>query len=374
MAKKIVSAGLLCLDIMPVFKEGPRKEIQELLSPGKLIEIDNADIHTGGSVANSGLAFQYFGADVTLMGKIGRDYFGTLVEKILAGYGIHEGLIVSPDCGTSYSVVLSPPGIDRIFLHYPGASNFFDYSDIDFGKVEGADLFHFGYPTVMQRLYGNNGSELIRIFREVKDLGILTSLDMAAIDPSSDAAKPDWRVILKDLIQYVDFFVPSVEELCFMLDRERHAEWLDRSKGKDVTLVLDLEQDIKPLADQLIDWGAKIVLIKCGAPGMYLRTADAGTLTALGPQYEPWAGTDVFEASYQEERYCSGTGAGDVSLAAFLMAAIEGYSPQRCLQLAAGAGACCVASYDALSGLMSFEEMIKKIEAGWKKRPAAVNR
>jgi len=38
-----------------------------------------------------------------------------------------------------------------------------------------------------------------------------------------------------------------------------------------------------------------------------------------------------------------------------------------CLHLAAATGASCVAAYDALSGLKSFEELKKKIEEGWEK-------
>ncbi len=368
MYRKIVSAGLLCLDITPVFKSSEKKDIQNFFIPGSMIEMDKADIHTGGSVANSGLAFKIFGADVTLMGKIGNDYFGKLVEDIISKYGSQHDLIVSSDCDTSYTIILAPPGIDRIFLHYPGADDSFCYDDLDFHKIEGADLFHFGYPTIMKRMYENNGSELIRIFKKAKELGILTSLDMTAIDSGSDAAKIDWISILKTLMPYVDFFVPSAEELCFLINRERYHEWIALAKGRDISQVIDIEQDIKPMAQRLISWGARVVLIKCGTPGMYLRTADKHSISSMGPDFRDWADLDIFEYSYEAERYCSGTGAGDVSLAAFLTAALYGYEPGRCLQLATGAGACCVSAYDALSGLLSFDDMIKKIDSGWKKR------
>ena len=63
----------------------------------------------------------------------------------------------------------------------------------------------------------------------------------------------------------------------------------------------------------------------------------------------------------------SGTGAGDTSIAAFLTAITDGYTPEDALHLAAGTGASCVAAYDALSGLKSFEELKKKMDAGWEK-------
>ena len=76
-----------------------------------------ADVHTGGSVANTGLAMKVLGADAALMGKIGKDAFGSMVLNILKKYSAEEGMIISGKESTSYSVVLAVPGIDRIFLH-----------------------------------------------------------------------------------------------------------------------------------------------------------------------------------------------------------------------------------------------------------------
>ena len=170
---------------------------------------------------------------------------------------------------------------------------------------------------------------------------------------------------------YVDFFVPSVEELCYMLDKERFQEWQERAAGGDITEMLDIEKDIKPLADQCMDFGAKVLLIKCGAPGMYYRTADKLTLWELCGKLEidvnQWAGKEGFERSYVPEKILSGTGAGDTSIAAFLTAVLEGYSLEDTMHLATATGASCVEAYDALSGLKSFEELEKKIKAGWKK-------
>ena len=77
-----------------------------------------------------------------------------------------------------------------------------------------------------------------------------------------------------------------------------------------------------------------------------------------------------FERSFMPERVLSGTGAGDTAIAAFLTAMTDGCGLDECVSFAAAAGACCVESYDALSGLKSFDEMRKKIAAGWKKTDA----
>lgn len=369
--KKVIAAGHICLDITPVFPEKNAASLGDILSPGRLVNVGQADVHTGGSVANTGLAMKFFGADVSLMGKIGNDPFGKIICEMLRTDDAKKGMLISDQESTSYSVVVAIPGIDRIFLHNPGANHTFCAADIPQKALEEAALFHFGYPPLMESMYVNDGAELLTLMKRAKACGAATSLDFAAIDPDSQAGSVDWESILTKVIPYVDILVPSVEELCFMLDRERFRQWQERAQGKDITEILDIGKDVKPLADRCMELGAKILLIKCGAPGIYYRTASRQTLENVGEKLEldtsQWADLCGFERSYVPDRVLSGTGAGDTSIAAFLTAVLEGYSPEMSMHLAAAAGASCVAAYDALSGLKPFAELEQRIRDGWAK-------
>lgn len=42
MKKKVIVAGHICLDITPVFPDGKVKSVEQVLSPGKLIQMGNA--------------------------------------------------------------------------------------------------------------------------------------------------------------------------------------------------------------------------------------------------------------------------------------------------------------------------------------------
>ena len=367
-SKRIISAGHICIDVTPVFPHA-HLSFAEALSPGKLTHVDAADIHTGGSVANTGLALKLLGADVQLAGKVGDDPFGAMIADRLRKYGAEDGLLVDKSGSSSYSVVIAPPGVDRIFLHHPGVNDTFISRDIPERMLENADHLHFGYPPLMRRMYENNGDELVSLFRRAKLLGLSTSLDMAAIDPASEAGQLDWRAILSRVLPYVDFFVPSIEELCFMLDRPRYNQWLQRAGENEITRILDPETDIAPLAEDCLALGAKVVLLKCGAPGMYLRTADETALSAVGSRSgispAQWADQRTFQPSFKPAKVLSGTGAGDTSIAAFLLSMLEGSPPQECVQLAAATGACCVEAYDALSGLKPLSELRERIRNGW---------
>ena len=365
--KKVISAGHICLDITPVFPAGKQyDQLSSLLVPGKLIQMEPADVHTGGSVANTGIALKILGCDVTLMGKVGDDAFGMMIRSILSRYGA-DGLLVDPQSSTSYSVVLAVPGMDRIFLHNPGANDTFTGNDIPESALEGAALFHFGYPPLMRRTWEHDGTELVALFRRMKEKGIATSLDLAAVDPDSPAGRADWEKILSGALPWVDFFVPSFEELCWMVDRERYNRLA--AAGGDITEGLNMEEEALPLAEKLLSMGSRIVVIKCGTSGMLLRTAGKEALAGIGRRLEldaeKWCDRKIFQPCFRADIVRSGTGAGDTSIAAFLAAVLEGKEPASCIALASAEGACCVTAYDALSGLKPLKELEDRIRRGW---------
>ena len=365
--KKVISAGHICIDITPVIPAGKQfDQISSLLIPGKLIQTEAADVHTGGSVANTGLALKVLGCDVTLLGKVGDDDFGMMIRNIPARYGA-GGLRVDPEVSTSYTVVLAVPGLDRVFLHNPGANDTFTGADIPEDALRDAALFHFGYPPLMKRTWENDGAELVSMYRRMKEKGIATSLDLAAVDPHAPAGRADWESILANVLPWVDFFVPSFEELCWMLDRERY----DRlaSAGGDMTDGLDLDAEVLPLADRLLSMGCRIVVIKCGTSGMLLRTANRETVSGVGARLEldadRWCDLKVFQPCFKADVVRNATGAGDTSIAAFLAAVLSGRDPSSCIALARAEGACCVTTYDSLSGLKPLDELEERIRKGW---------
>ena len=263
--KKVIVAGHVCLDITPVFPAHGIHRPGDILIPGKLLNVGPAEVHAGGAVVNTGIAMKLMGAEVSLMGKIGEDAFGSMVLETLRHYDAEQEMIVSSLEGTSYTVVLAMPGMDR----------------------------------------------------------------------------------------------------------KRYDEWQVRSDGRDITEILDPEHDIRPLADQCMSMGVRILMIKCGTPGLYCRTAEATALSAIGERLaldtDAWSELSVFEKSYVPDRVLSGTGAGDTCIAAFLTALLQGYAPEMALHLAAATGACCVTAYDALGGLLPLREIEQRIADGWEK-------
>ncbi|MCD8083612.1 MAG: carbohydrate kinase family protein [Clostridiales bacterium] len=370
MGPKIVVAGHIGVDITPVFPAAKRGSLSEILCPGKLIHMNEAVVCTGGAVCNTGLALKKIGADVRLVAKVGKDAFGDLLLEMLSRYDASGDIIVDESVSTAYTVVIAPPGIDRIFLHGPGANDSFCAEDLPDEVLVDAALIHYGYPPLMRRMYEAEGAELLKLCRRIHESGAAVSLDLAAVDPDSEAGKADWRAILTRVLPEVDFFVPSVEELCAMLDPHRYADWSARATGRDMTEILDIERDIRPLADEAMALGVKVLMLKCGAQGIYYRTAGRDLLRQIPERarlsVSDWADREGFQRSFVPECVRSGTGAGDTSISAFLYAMLKGFEPEHCVKLAAAEGASCVEAFDALSGIRTLEELEEKIRAGWK--------
>src|SRR3989339_2036555 len=113
----VMVAGYTCVDMFPGFRKSKDNiVISELFIPGKLIEIDGLDISLGGLVPNTGLALKKFGKKVYLNGLIGDDFIGIIAKELFDRYGSSGGITITDKAGTAFSIVISPPGVDRIFL------------------------------------------------------------------------------------------------------------------------------------------------------------------------------------------------------------------------------------------------------------------
>jgi sugar/nucleoside kinase (ribokinase family) len=367
-----IVAGHLCLDIIPQFLAALGNDLAAYLNPGHLLEVGPATLSTGGTVSNAGINLHRLGIHTYLMGKIGDDALGKVILEIVNRYDVElaRGMIVVPGESSSYTVVVDPPGVDRVFLHYPGANHTFGVDDIRYELLAGVRLFHFGYPPLMSRMYAGGGQELAEIFRRAREAGVSTSLDLSMPDLSGPSGQANWQLILARTLPYVHLFVPSVQELLFMLRRDRFEQLTAQAGAANVLGTVAVEE-IVSLADEALTMGAKIVLLKLGTRGAYLRTAQ--NLSALGrgapTNLVAWTDRQLWAPCFRPEAVRSTVGTGDAAIAGFLAALLRDAPPSMALSVAAAAGACCVEEPGALNGVRSWEATLARIDAGWARLP-----
>src|SRR5512145_3206074 len=207
-----IVAGHLCLDIIPDLGKLALGQFDLAFQPGRLVQSGPAKLTTGGAVSNTGLALHRLGISTCLIGRVGADQLGKALRQGIEdqGTGLAQGIVDCAESSTSYSIVITPPGSDRRFLHHPGANDDFCAQDVADEAIRGARLFHFGYPPLMANMYADTGKQLGELLLRVKSRGLTTSLDMAYPDPESPAGRADWPAILRRVLPDVDVFVPSL--------------------------------------------------------------------------------------------------------------------------------------------------------------------
>jgi sugar/nucleoside kinase (ribokinase family) len=360
-ASEIIVGGHICLDLFPGLDGVPA----EVLSRGgALTEVGKLTISTGGAVSNTGLALHRLGLRVGLMATVGDDLLGQMICASLRAQGPHlaDHIRPQPHQSSSYSVVLAPERRDRSFLHFPGTNLIFGTEHVDFEALAGARIFHLGYPPLMPRLFADDGAQLRELFARAKELGVVTSMDMVVPDPNGPSGRVDWRKLLKNVLPFVDVFLPSLDEARFMLQRVE----FDRSRGD---AALD-RAGLRDLIAELLDFGAVVAGLKLGDAGLTLRTAGPIACVRLaGAVGNPaeWADKEHWQAAYQVAVEGT-TGAGDAAYAGFLAAMLRGLPPHGCLQIASAVGACCVERQDATSGVRGWDETLARLESGWQTR------
>lgn len=357
----VIVAGHICVDLIPTLPELTNGFSYD---PGTLLEVGPAAVSTGGCVPNTGGALHRLGSRVRLVGRVGDDPFGGIVRRSLAEEGLDGGIRVVPDGSTSYSVILSPPGGDRMFLHFAGANDSFGEDDLADAGLSGARIFHFGYPPIMRRMYEDGGENLAGLMARAKRAGLVTSLDMAYPDPATASGSADWPRILERTLPEVDVFLPSLEESLLMLDPDSRSS--EDGPKRSTGVVADLASRI---GKRLLTMGPGIVGIKCGDRGLYLRTGSKERLRATGlfSDAAVWANRELWSSVFEVEAIGT-AGAGDATVAGFLQALLRGDSPKDAVTAAVAVGASSVEAPDATSSIKSWKETQRRISDGWRRR------
>lgn len=368
-----VVAGHICLDIIPAIDVLPSDGV--LVAPGRLVSVGPAALATGGAVSNTGLALHRLGIPTRLMGKVGDDLFGRAILDVVRSRDaeLAAGMIIDPSGPSSYTVVLSAPGLDRSFLHCTGSNDTFGAADVDPARLVGADIFHFGYPPIMRRMYADGGRELVSLMAGVKAAGLATSLDMAHVDVDSAAGRVDWRALLVAVLPFVDFFLPSLDEVLYMLDPARCRDVMARAGTQNPAAVGGFAL-LDELSKELLAMGVAVVGLKLGDHGMYLRTtADAARLAEVGGLAldARWLDRELYAPAFAV-RVAGTTGAGDCAIAGFLAALLRGLGPEVALKTAVAAGACNVEQADAISGVPTWDALQARLAQPWPQLPGLV--
>jgi sugar/nucleoside kinase (ribokinase family) len=182
----------------------------------------------------------------------------------------------------------------------------------------------------MAQLFAREGEELEALVRRARAANLTVSLDLSLPDPNSASGRAPWRKILQRVLPYVDHFFPSDTELAFMLQRS--------------------PDETDAMIDECLTLGANAVILKRGDLGLV-----AGTRSSSERITHPCFAVDAVGT----------TGAGDATIAGFLMGYLRGFSFAECLRAGCAVGATSVEAMDAVTAITPWPITEARIASGW---------
>ncbi|MEM4257522.1 MAG: carbohydrate kinase family protein [Candidatus Diapherotrites archaeon] len=275
----VISIGSATEDVFVFVPKSNFQTEECVFLPGSKVEINDVIFSIGGGSTNSAVAFSRLGLKTGTLFVIGNDESG---KKILAEMKKEKvntkHCIITKKSETSYSVILTGFGRDRVILFYRGATELFESEKINWKKVKSKWFY-------ISSLH-SKGNLLREIFSHTQKNKIKVAWNPGKVELERGFS------YLKSLPGKADVFIVNSHE----------------------ALMLTGSADINRNIIKLLDLG-KISVITDGKNGAYC--CDGKNLFFIEPIDVPIV--DV-------------TGAGDAFSSAFTFAIIKGYSLERAMQ------------------------------------------
>jgi sugar/nucleoside kinase (ribokinase family) len=268
------------------------RPVDGLAAPGASQRLEDVALGPGGNGVNTAMALARLGVRVALAAPVGEDRLGEMLRESVRAAGVDDSSLVAiKDAKTSASLVLIDSSGERRLLHFRGANAYFSARHLNWDLVKGARIFHYASAFALPSF---DGAPLTETMVRARQLGCLTSMN-----PCWDSSGR-WLPLLQPALAYTEFIFPNREE------------------GQQLTG----ESEPAAIARRLRSLGVRTVVIKLGAKGCFVESAD-GAFTSPGFAVHP---VDT-------------TGAGDCFAAAFLAAICWGNDLAEAARFANAAGA-----------------------------------
>ena len=215
--------------------------------------------HPGGAPANFLAALAKYGRGTALLGKVGTDKFGRLLEGTLKKAGIEtRGLVMADDVFTTLAFVTLDETGDRefSFARKPGADTCIRFDELDLSLIDEAKVFHFGTLSLTGEPARTTTQQAIAY---AKSKGKLITCDPNLRKPLWDDLETAKQQMLWSIAQ-ADVVKISDDEVKFLFD-------LDPKEGA---------------AHILANFGVSLVFVTCGADGcVYMNRNACGRVPGI---------------------------------------------------------------------------------------------
>lgn len=277
---------------------------------GETILSDQMAFVPGGKGANQACAAGCLGADVVMLGAVGRDSYADMQRESLGKAGVDVSrLLVKDDVSTGLAVVTVNKDGDNSIVVVSGANMELSMQDID----DNEDLIRACETVILQMEIPLD--TVCYAAKKAKALGKTVILDPAPVP----------KEFPEELYQYVDVIKPNETELARLT-------------------AMDCEEDrYQQAAKVLRSRGVKNVLVTLGEKGVWLDSEECGTC----------------EVPAHKVQAVDTTAAGDSFTAALAMMLTQGKNIREAAEFANGVSAIVVTRRGAQSSIPTIEEVME---------------
>lgn len=284
------------------------RPVHALPSAGRLAQVDDLRLVSGGCAANTAGVLARLGVDTALVGLVGRDPLADAVLAELAGQGVDiTGVVRDSDVQTSAVVVLVDGDGERSFLYREGGNEQLTNDMVRDLLLSRAEYVHVGGAMKLTNL------DLRAVLERARGAGCSTSLD------TDWDATGRWLSALEQALPCVDYLMTNEDE------------------GRMLTGISDPGE----MGAKLLAHGPRAVIIKRGGLGATLVTATA---TESIPAFD----VGVVDT----------TCAGDAFAGGFLFGLSRGWDSVSAVRFGNATGALCTTGFSH-SGVGSLDTVME---------------
>jgi sugar/nucleoside kinase (ribokinase family) len=303
--------GLFILDVLG-------RPVTKIPDRGNVEFIDEIRLTVAGTAGGTVVDTAKLGLKSLAVGAVGDDEKADWVLLTLNKHGIDTSAMQRiKGIPTSATILNVRPNGDRPALHVRGASDHFDVPASMYDQVFDAPIIHLGGTGLLKKL---DGPASVTILREAKKRGCIVTFDLIA-------ANAETAAIVKPLLPFIDYFMPSIEE------------------ARDMSGQATPED----CARFYLDHGAQCCVFTLGGDGAYYAHRD---------------GTRMKSPAYAIQ-IIDTTGCGDAFDAGFIASLHHKMDTETALRFAQASAGLVATGLGSDAGIISFEQTMETMKH-WK--------
>lgn len=289
--------------------------VRSIPDGGDVEFIEEIRLNPAGTAAGALMNAAKLGLNCCTVACVGNDEKGDFIIDYYRRLGpgkIDVDMVQRTTKPTSSTILPIRPNGDRPALHVRGASDRLFISEQDFAKICDCRFLHHGGTGLLEDM--DKSSQSVKLLSYAKSAGRTTSLDLIA--PNADTLD-----LLKPMLPYVDFFMPSIQEALF----------ISKLSSKEEA------------AKFFIDLGAGACIFKCGERGSFIKEASGDEFTI-----------PAFKVPVKDT-----TGCGDAYCGGFLAGLSRGMNIREACRLGTATSALVATGLGSDAGVIDIESTLK---------------